>query len=115
MQAVRPRDDTSRKGMLTKRGLYPFKEVEHFLGLNDRIVWYYVGLPEETQLYFYKLYNKGVEGKAIDLFKERILSPLQEEGEDSAKNYFADIEEKYSKIYENHHNMPDSLSSFLIN
>jgi hypothetical protein len=74
------------------------------LGLYDRIPWECVGHPEETQLYFYKMYRSKIRNIAIDLFEERVLK-----GIDDPKTHFRDIEQKYSEIYDTHHHMPPWL------
>jgi hypothetical protein len=79
------------------------------LGLKGYIAWECIGLPEEAQLYFYKLYLRGVKGVAISLFEQHIINPLQEKGKKQVEKYFSEIEKEYSKIYENHHTMPDWL------
>jgi len=79
------------------------------LGLNGYIAWECVGLPEETQLYFYKLYLKGVKGKAMTLFEKEVLNRLLEKGTQEVEQYFAEIEKKYSQVYKTHHLMPDWL------
>jgi len=45
---------------------------EELLGLKGYIAWECVGIPEETQLYFYKLYVRGIQGKAPSLFEGKI-------------------------------------------
>lgn len=82
---------------------------EELLGLKGYIAWECVGLPEETQLYFYKLYLRGVKGRAIALFEEKILNPLMEKGEEHVKQYFQEIEKQHSQVYDNHHTMPEWL------
>ncbi|HJH28182.1 MAG TPA: hypothetical protein C5S51_00540 [Methanosarcinaceae archaeon] len=77
---------------------------EELLGLKDYLTWECIGHPEELQLYFYKLYNQGVTGCAIDLFHEKILINLQD-----SKAYFQQLELKYSKVYSDHHLMPNWL------
>lgn len=79
------------------------------LGLNGYIAWECVGLPEETQLYFYKLYLKGVTGLAMALFEKEVLNPLRKNGTEAIEQYFAKIENKHSQVYETHHTMPDWL------
>lgn len=78
------------------------------LGLNGYIAWECVGLPEETQWYFYKLYQKQIKGLAMDLFKQQVIQPLQEKNID-INEYFQEIEKQFSQVYENHHTMPDWL------
>ncbi|MDJ1173870.1 hypothetical protein [Roseofilum capinflatum] len=78
------------------------------LGLNGYIAWECVGLPEETQLYFYKLYKQGVKGQAIELFESEIIQPLQDKGE-SLDLYFSAIQDRCSQVYETHHTMPEWL------
>ena len=79
------------------------------LGLNGYIAWECVGFPEETQWYFYKLYLKGVRNQAIDLFEKEVLNPLKQKGQEQVSQYFSDIEQKFSRIYEHHHTMPHWL------
>lgn len=79
------------------------------LGLEGYIPWECVGHPEEVQLYFYKAYNSNITGEAIQLFQQEILGRrLKGKGMEIEK-YFNEIEEKYSKVYEEHHYMPDRL------
>ncbi|NMX21577.1 hypothetical protein C5S30_03910 [ANME-1 cluster archaeon GoMg4] len=79
------------------------------LGLEGYIPWECVGHPEEVQLYFYKAYNSNITGAVIQLFQQEILDrQLKEKGVDVEK-YFNEIEEKYSRVYEEHHYMPDRL------
>ena len=77
------------------------------LGLEGYIPWECVGHPEEGQLYFYKAHNSNITGAAIQLFQQEILG-RQLKGVDVEK-YFNEIEGKYSRIYEEHHYMPDRL------
>jgi len=60
-------------------------------------------------LYFYKLYLRGVKGRAIALFEEKILNSLSKQGEEHVKQYFQEIEKKYSQVYDTHHRMPEWL------
>ena len=78
------------------------------LGLKSYIPWECVGMPEENQLYFYKLYQQGVRNQAISLFEREILIPLQHSGQ-SVEDYFQGIENQFGKVYENHHTMPEWL------
>lgn len=82
---------------------------EELLGLKGYIAWECVGLPMETQYYFYKLYQNGVKGKAITIFEQQILNPLREKGEEAVEQYFSEINRKCTDIYDNHHTMPDWL------
>jgi len=82
---------------------------EELLGLKGYIAWECVGIPEETQLYFYQLYVRGIQGKALSLFEGKILNPLMKKGEEHVKEYFLEIEEKYSQVYDSHHTMPEWL------
>ena len=82
---------------------------EDLLGLNGYIAWECVGLPEETQWYFYKLYLKGMRNQAINLFEQEVLNPLRQKGQEQVSQYFSDIERNFSRIYEDHHTMPDWL------
>ncbi|MEM1168404.1 MAG: hypothetical protein AAGJ08_04810 [Cyanobacteria bacterium P01_H01_bin.35] len=82
---------------------------EDLLGLNGYIAWECVGLPEETEWYFYKLYVRGVKGRAIDLFEQKVLNPLKSKGEGYVEKYFSEIEQQFSQVYENHHTMPEWL------
>ncbi|RKZ43134.1 MAG: hypothetical protein DRQ41_06015 [Gammaproteobacteria bacterium] len=79
------------------------------LGLNGYVAWECVGLPEETQLYFYKLHLKGVKGLAMELFEREVLNPLRKGGAEAVEQYFAEIENQYSQLYQTHHTMPDWL------
>ncbi len=67
-----------------------------------------VGMPEETQLYFYRLYQQGVRNQAITLFEHEILTPLQNSGE-SVENYFQQIQNQFGQVDENHHTIPQWL------
>ncbi|MDY7007391.1 MAG: hypothetical protein SWX82_26540 [Cyanobacteriota bacterium] len=96
-----------------EENLYIWSEL---LGLKGYIPWECVGMPEETQLYFYKLYQQGVRNQAfaergvsyIALFEKEILTPLQNSGK-SVENYFKQIKNKFSQVYEDHHTMPEWL------
>ncbi len=82
---------------------------KQLLGLEGYIPWECVGHPKEVQLYFYKAYNSNMRGAAIQLFQQEILDrQLKGKGVDVEK-YFNEIEEKYSRVYEEHHYMPDRL------
>lgn len=62
------------KDLFTRsENLYTWSEL---LGLKGYISWECVGMHEETQLYFYKLYQQGVRNQAIGLFERKILTPL---------------------------------------
>ncbi|GGA49195.1 hypothetical protein [Okeania sp. KiyG1] len=86
------------------------------LGLKGYIPWECVGMPEETQLYFYKVYQQGVRNQAfaergvscIALFEKEILTPLQNSGK-SVENYFQQIQNQFGQVYEDHHTMPEWL------
>ncbi|NES85534.1 MAG: hypothetical protein F6K63_17760 [Moorea sp. SIO1G6] len=78
------------------------------LGLKGYIPWECVGMNEETQLYFYKLYQQGVTNQAMDLFEREILTPLQNSGK-SVENYFQQIQNQFGKVYEDHHTIPEWL------
>ncbi len=80
------------------------------LGLKGYIPWECVGMAEETQLYFYKLYQQGVRNQAIALFEKEILTPLQSSGK-SVENYFQQIQNQFGQVYDNHHTMPEWLWS----
>lgn len=82
---------------------------EQLLGLKKHIAWECVGLPEEAQLYFYKIYQKGVRNPGMDLFEREILHPLQSDEDQSVENYFQAIEDKLGQVYEHHHTMSDEL------
>ncbi len=82
---------------------------EELLGLKKHIPWECVGHPEEVQLYFYKVRSKGINGCAVKMFEDKILTRFTEKGE--IEKYFDGIEENYSKVYEEHHFMPDWLWS----
>ncbi|MCX5963861.1 MAG: hypothetical protein NT070_12200 [Cyanobacteria bacterium] len=51
----------------------------------------------------YKCWEKGLSGKALDLFQETFL-------QDSSIDWFA-IEQKYDRVYETEHNIPDFVLS----
>ncbi|MBP0028026.1 hypothetical protein [Roseofilum sp. Guam] len=78
------------------------------LGLKGYIPWECVGMPEENQLYFYKLYQQGVRNQAITLFENEILIPLQNRG-NSVEDYFQQIQNQFGQVDENHHTMPEWL------
>ncbi len=80
------------------------------LGLKGYIPWECVGMAEETQLYFYKVYQQGVRNQAIALFEKEILTPLQSSGT-SVENYFQQIQNQFGQVYEDHHTMPEWLWS----
>ncbi len=84
---------------------------EELLGLRDHIAWECVGHPEETQLYFYKVLNRGIAGCAIDTFKEKIIEPMKETQSDAEiDHHFSTIQDKYLQVYTDHHHMPKWLS-----
>ncbi|NEO36424.1 MAG: hypothetical protein F6J90_08855 [Moorea sp. SIOASIH] len=82
---------------------------EELLGLKGYIPFECIGLPEEAQWYFYKLYLKGIKGLAMELFVEKVLNPLKAKGEHHVEEYFSEIEQRFSQVYENHHTMPEWL------
>ena len=88
-----------------EENLYIWSEL---LGLKGYIPWECVGMPEETQLYFYKLYQQGVRNQAIELFEQEILVPLQNSGK-SVENYFQHIQNKFGQVYERYHTIPEWL------
>jgi hypothetical protein len=62
-----------------------------------------------VQRYFYKAYNSNIIGEAIQLFQQEILGRQLKGRGMEVEKYFNEIEEKYSKVYEEHHYMPDRL------
>ncbi|MDJ0800001.1 MAG: hypothetical protein QNJ51_24870 [Calothrix sp. MO_167.B12] len=82
---------------------------EELLGLKGYIPWECVGQAEEAQFYLYHQHKRGVQGLAIDLFRDKILMPLEEKGAERVEEYFQTIENKFSRVYETHHTMPDWL------
>lgn len=78
------------------------------MGLKGYIPWECVGMPEENQLYFFKLYQQGMRNKAIALFEREILIPLQNSVK-SVQDYFKQIENQFGQVYENHHTIPEWL------
>ena len=82
---------------------------EELLGLKGYIPWECIGQPEETQFYLYKQYQRGVKNSAIDLFESKFILPLKQKGEDEVNIYFQAIEDKFLRVYENHHTMPNWL------
>ncbi|NEP59164.1 MAG: hypothetical protein F6K31_19420 [Symploca sp. SIO2G7] len=88
-----------------EENLYIWSEL---LGLKGYIPWECVGMPEETQLYFYKLYQQGVRNQAIALFEQEILMPLQNSGK-SVENYFQQIQNQFGQVYKHHHTIPEWL------
>ena len=88
-----------------EENLYIWAEL---LGLQGYIPWECVGMPEESQLYFYKLYQQGVRNQAIALFEREILNPLQNSGE-SVEDYFQQIQDRFGQVYPECHTMPEWL------
>lgn len=85
---------------------------EDLLGLNDRIAWECVGHPEEAQLYLYRARSAGLSGCAIDMFDERIWTPLVERlgSAATAGRHFDDIYTRYTVIDDGRHHMPEWLA-----
>ncbi len=75
------------------------------LGLKGYIPWECVGQAEEVQLYFYKAYQAGVKGVAIDLFRQEVLNPLPQQNVD-IETHFAALEVMYSQIDQQNHHIP---------
>ncbi|MDJ1185756.1 hypothetical protein [Roseofilum casamattae] len=78
------------------------------LGLKGYIPWECVGMPEETQLYFYRLYQQGLRNKAIALFEQEVLLPLQMGGV-RVDRHFQDIQNRFARVYDDYHTLPQSL------
>lgn len=84
---------------------------EELLGLRGHIAWECVGHPEEAQLYFYKALKRKISGCAIDMFKEKIIDPMEIAQSDADIDHdFGILEDKYLKVYTDHHHMPKWLS-----
>ncbi len=77
---------------------------EDLLGFKGHIPWECVGGRDETAVYFYKLHSQGVEGVAMEMFKNKILNKLE-----NPKTYFDNLEKEYSAIHASHHHMPEWL------
>lgn len=82
------------------------------LGLEGYIPWECVGLAKEVQLYFYKVYQAGIRGKALEMFHEEILKNWLQDV--NIEEYFQQIEEEYSRIYADHHQMPAWLQERIL-
>ena len=80
---------------------------EDLLELNGYIAWKCVGLPEETQWYFYKLYFRGVKGQGINLFEQEVLNYLKSKGKNYVEQYFSEIEQRFSEVYKNYNSIPE--------
>lgn len=93
------------KDLFNERSVLPIWE--ELLGLKGYVPWECVGHPNEVQLYFYKVRNKGVKGCAVEMFEDRVLKRFIEQRE--LETYFDGLEENYSRVYEEHHFMPNWL------
>lgn len=80
--------------------LLTFKQM---LGLAQHTPFECIGEVDESRLNMYKCWEKGLSGKALDLFQETFL-------QDSSIDWFA-IEQKYDRVYETEHNIPDFVLS----
>lgn len=76
---------------------------EELLGLHGYIPWECVGQPDEVQLYIYMAICKGINGIPMELFKQHFSN--------GATPSFENVVEKYGRIYDDHHRMPEWLWS----
>ena len=84
---------------------------EELLGLKNHISWECVGGAEEAQIYFYKIYKKGIKSKAMQLFDTQILEPMRAQGTNKGQIHlhFKLLEHHYLQIHTQHHTLPKWL------
>ncbi|OJJ15546.1 hypothetical protein BKI52_37305 [marine bacterium AO1-C] len=94
------------QNLLDKVELLPIWE--ELLGLKEYISWECVGSAEEAQIYFYKMYKKGIDSKATQLFEHQILQPMRDQGMNKGQIHlhFKLLEQRYLKVHSQHHTLP---------
>lgn len=71
------------------------------IGLSEHTPFECIGEIDESRLAMKKCLEKGLQGKALDIFKNEVLS-------DTLINW-QNIEEKYNSVYENEHAIPNHI------
>ena len=101
------------QNLLDNESLLPIWE--ELLGLKNHISWECVGSAEEAQIYFYKIYKKGINSKATQLFDDQILAPLRAQGMNKGQLHlhFKLLEHQYLKVYTQHHTLPKWLMDYI--
>lgn len=74
------------------------------LGLKGHIPFECVGHPQEAGLYLYMAMKKGARGPAIEIFKNEVLKEQKD-----PEKYYADVLEKFGRVYDEHHMMPPNI------
>lgn len=69
------------------------------LGLSEHTPFERIGEIDESRLAMKNCLEKGFSGKALDIFRQKVLS-------DSSINW-QQIEEKYNRVYTTEHTIPD--------
>jgi hypothetical protein len=76
--------------------LHIFKQM---LGLTEHTPFECIGEVDESRLNMKKCWDKGLSGQVLDLFKTEIL--------ENQSIDWSEIEQKYDRIYEAEHSVPD--------
>jgi hypothetical protein len=101
--------DKKKVDLMFEENLFKVKDLRDtflkLVGLKGNKPLECVGEIEEAQLAMFKCYEKGIKGEVMDIFKDKLLKE---------KN-FSELEEKYSKIYETRHFIPDFLEDKIVN
>lgn len=71
------------------------------LGLSQHTPFECIGEIDESRLMMKRCFDKGLSGKALDMFAQEILS--------DTKIDWQQIEQKYNYVYEQEHAIPDWL------
>jgi len=71
------------------------------MGLTEHNAWECVGEIHETRLAMKMCVEKGLEGKALDIFKENVLNKLDIDWDG--------LVAKYDRVYDTDHNIPPHI------
>jgi hypothetical protein len=94
--------DVFKENLFDKECLYEYWQ--QLLGLAEHNAFECVGECDETRLAFRKCFEKGMTGKAMDLFvKSNIMETTN----------WAELENKYGAVHENDILIPEQLFSAL--
>jgi len=74
---------------------------KQLLGIESHKSFECVGTVDESRFFMKKCSDKGLQGKAISIFREEILSKLHLN--------WAEIEKQYNTVDYSKHNIPDTL------
>lgn len=94
-------DSVFQSNLFDDEDLYP--TFQQMLGLSEHTPFECIGEIDETRLAMKRCLDKGLQGKALELFKDKVLSNPSIEWES--------LERKYDTVYSTEHAIPDWIFS----